>query len=75
VDEVYMNAVQLMGIHGGWPLNVFLTPDGTPFFGGTYFPPDHRYGRASWVEVLGQISAAWRDKRKHGSHDDNYTSD
>ncbi len=63
VDEVYMGAVQLMGIHGGWPLNVFLTPDGTPFFGGTYFPPDQRYGRASWTDVLRQIAAAWRDKR------------
>ncbi|MFN8177164.1 MAG: thioredoxin domain-containing protein [bacterium] len=64
VDEVYMTAVQLLGVGGGWPLNVFLTPDGKPFFGGTYFPPDRRYGRGSWREVLTQVAAAWRDQRE-----------
>jgi uncharacterized protein YyaL (SSP411 family) len=64
VDEVYMTAVQMMGIPGGWPLNVFLTPDGRPFFGGTYFPPDDRYGRAGWPHVLAQVAEAWKTKRE-----------
>jgi hypothetical protein len=63
VDEVYMTAVQLMGISGGWPLNVFLTPDGRPFFGGTYFPPEDRYGRAGWPRVLAQVAQAWKTQR------------
>ncbi|HMB70917.1 MAG TPA: thioredoxin domain-containing protein, partial [bacterium] len=64
VDEVYMTAVQLMGIPGGWPLNVFLTPDGRPFFGGTYFPPEDRYGRAGWPRVLAQVARAWETQRE-----------
>ncbi len=57
VDQVYMEAVQAMGINGGWPLNVFLTPDQKPFYGGTYFPPPH------WNNVLTQIATAFRQRR------------
>jgi uncharacterized protein YyaL (SSP411 family) len=63
VDEVYMTAVQLMGVGGGWPLNVFLTPDGRPFFGGTYFPPDDRFGRPGWPTVLRRVAELWRERR------------
>jgi uncharacterized protein YyaL (SSP411 family) len=58
VDGVYMDALQAMGLQGGWPLNVFLTPDQKPFYGGTYFPP------AQWAQVLRGINRAWRDKRE-----------
>ncbi|MBZ0268590.1 thioredoxin domain-containing protein [bacterium] len=63
VDEIYMTAMQMMGLGGGWPLNAFLTPDRVPFYGGTYFPPDNRYGRPSWREVLTRVSDLWRDRR------------
>ncbi|NNE43641.1 MAG: thioredoxin domain-containing protein [Gemmatimonadetes bacterium] len=63
VDEVYMTAVQLMGQRGGWPLNVFVTPDGQPFFGGTYYPPEDRYGRPGWPTVLQRIAHAWQTQR------------
>ncbi len=59
LDEIYMNAVQIMTGQGGWPLSVFLTPDGKPFFGGTYFPPDDRYGRAGFLAVLRKIHEIW----------------
>ena len=52
VDALYMEAVQGMTGHGGWPLNVFLTPEGLPFYGGTYFPPDDRPGMPSFTQVL-----------------------
>jgi uncharacterized protein len=57
VDQIYMDAVQAMGIHGGWPLNVFLTPDQKPFYGGTYFPP------ANWVKILEGIHRAFTERR------------
>jgi hypothetical protein len=63
VDQIYMNALHLMGEQGGWPLTMFLTPDGRPFWGGTYFPLDSRYGRPGFKDVLRAISAAWKDKR------------
>jgi uncharacterized protein YyaL (SSP411 family) len=53
IDQVYMEAVQILGVHGGWPLNVFLTPDQKPFFGGTYFTPQ------VWVEVLNNINRGY----------------
>jgi uncharacterized protein YyaL (SSP411 family) len=59
LDEIYMMAVQSMTGQGGWPLNVFLTPDGKPFYGGTYFPPDDRYGRPGFPAVLASIREAW----------------
>jgi uncharacterized protein YyaL (SSP411 family) len=63
VDNIYMNALHLMGEQGGWPLTMFLTPDGEPFWGGTYFPPDARYGRPGFQQVLHSLSDAWKDKR------------
>ena len=63
VDSIYMQAVQMMTGHGGWPMSVFLTPEGVPFFGGTYFPPDDRHGLPSFRRVLEQLELAWRDRR------------
>jgi uncharacterized protein len=63
VDKIYMTAVQAMTGQGGWPLNVFLTPEGEPFYGGTYFPPEPRWGQPSWPALLGRIAELWRDKR------------
>jgi uncharacterized protein YyaL (SSP411 family) len=64
VDKIYMTAVQAMGQGGGWPLNVFLTPDLKPFYGGTYFPPEPKFGRPSFMQLLGRISELWGEKRK-----------
>ena len=64
VDEIYMSAVQLMTQQGGWPMSVFLTPDGKPFYGGTYFPPESRYGRPGFGQVLESIAATYREKRE-----------
>jgi uncharacterized protein YyaL (SSP411 family) len=63
VDAVYMQAVQAMTGHGGWPMTVFLDAEGRPFFGGTYFPPVERQGMPSFVAVLDAITDAWRDRR------------
>lgn len=63
VDQIYMNFVQLTTGRGGWPMNVFLTPDKLPFFGGTYFPPAPRYGMPSWQQILTSISDAYRERR------------
>ncbi len=62
VDALYMEAVQGMTGHGGWPLNVFLTPEGLPFYGGTYFPPRERPGTPSFAQVLLSVSEAWRER-------------
>jgi uncharacterized protein YyaL (SSP411 family) len=58
VDEIYMTAVQMMTGQGGWPLSVFLLPDGRPFYGGTYFPPDNRGGRISFRSLISQLAHA-----------------
>ncbi|MBI2790084.1 MAG: thioredoxin domain-containing protein [Elusimicrobia bacterium] len=63
VDKVYMTAVQAMTGQGGWPLNAFLTPDLKPFYGGTYFPPDSRYGRPSWTGLLERLAGLWKERR------------
>jgi uncharacterized protein len=63
VDAIYMNAVQIMTGSGGWPMTVFMTPDGKPFYGGTYFPPDDRYGRPGFVRVLESLHDAWTKRR------------
>jgi uncharacterized protein len=63
LDSVYMDAVQAMTGQGGWPMTVFLTPDGEPFYGGTYYPPDDRHGLPSFRRVLDAVSEAWRDRR------------
>jgi uncharacterized protein len=64
VDALYMEAVQSMTGHGGWPLNVFLTPELDPFYGGTYFPPQERHGMPSWTGVLQAIAEAWEQNRE-----------
>jgi len=64
VDDVYMSAVQTMVGRGGWPLSAFLFPDGRPFFGGTYFPPDDRRGRAGFLTILEKLAEAWRERRE-----------
>ena len=61
VDKIYMTAVQAMSGTGGWPLNVFLTPDLKPFFGGTYFPPEAKWGHPGWTDVVNQIGTSWNN--------------
>jgi uncharacterized protein YyaL (SSP411 family) len=61
IDRVYMLFVQASTGSGGWPLSVFLTPDRRPFFGGTYFPPDNRYGRPGFQAILESLAQAWRE--------------
>ena len=61
IDAVYMQATQAMTGQGGWPMTCVLTPDGEPFFGGTYFPPEPRHGMPSFTQVLHAIAEAWRD--------------
>jgi uncharacterized protein YyaL (SSP411 family) len=63
VDAVYMDAVQAMNGSGGWPMTVFATPDGRPFFGGTYYPPTARGGLPGFVDLLLSVDDAWRNKR------------
>ena len=63
LDAIYMQAVQAMTGQGGWPMTVFLTPAGEPFYGGTYFPPDDRHGLPGFRRVLLSVSDAWRSKR------------
>jgi hypothetical protein len=63
LDHIYMDAVQAMTGSGGWPLNVFLTPDAKPFYGGTYFPPGRAYNRPSWQEVLYSITRTFTERR------------
>ena len=63
VDKIYMTFVQSTTGGGGWPLNVFLTPELKPFFGGTYFPPDTRHGRPSFLHLLQQIAELWRERK------------
>lgn len=64
LDAIYMSAVQAMTGSGGWPLSVFLTPEGEPFYGGTYFPPTPRYGMPSFTDVLLTVADAWRNRRQ-----------
>ncbi len=63
LDALYMGAVQAMTQHGGWPLTVFLTPDGVPFYGGTYFPPEPRHGMPGFPQVLLAVADAYRNRR------------
>jgi hypothetical protein len=63
IDSIYMSAVQALTGHGGWPMTVFLTPDGKPFYGGTYFPPEDRGGMPAFPRVLSAIAEAYRDRR------------
>jgi hypothetical protein len=63
VDQIYMEAVQAMTGHGGWPMTVFLTPEGVPFYGGTYFPPVPRHGLPGFPQLLRAVAEAWRERR------------
>jgi uncharacterized protein YyaL (SSP411 family) len=64
VDAIYMDAVQAMTGRGGWPLNAFLTPEGVPFYAGTYFPPEPRHGLPSWPQVLTALTESWSSQRE-----------
>ncbi len=68
LDSIYMNAVVAMTGQGGWPMSVFLTPDGKPFYGGTYFPKTPRYGMPSFMQVLQGIANAWKTQRADIEH-------
>jgi uncharacterized protein len=63
LDAIYMDAVQALSGSGGWPMSVFLAPDGRPFHGGTYFPPERRHGMPSFLDVLRAVDEAWRERR------------
>src|SRR5690606_27224488 len=62
VDSIYQHALALLGQQGGWPLTMFLTPDGEPYWGGTYFPPESRWGRPGFPDVLRGMASAWRSE-------------
>ena len=64
IDHLFMSALHALGEQGGWPLTMFLTPDGSPFWGGTYFPPEPRWGRPSFRQVLQGVAAAYREDDK-----------
>lgn len=64
VDQIYMDACQAIHGSGGWPLNCFLTPEGKPYFAGTYYPPRPAHNRPSWPQVLQRMSAAYREQRE-----------
>ena len=64
IDHIYMDALQAMTGSGGWPLNIFLLPNGQPFYGGTYFPPNAMQNRASWMDVLKGVQAAFENNRE-----------
>ncbi len=64
LDQIYMDAVQMITGRGGWPLTMFLAPDGRPFFGGTYYPPEDRNGMPGFPRILVAVSRAYRDGAK-----------
>ncbi|MFI5232374.1 MAG: thioredoxin domain-containing protein, partial [Gemmatimonadales bacterium] len=64
LDSIYMQAVQAMTGHGGWPMTVFLTPAGEPFYGGTYFPPEDRHGMPGFPRILRSVSETWETRRE-----------
>ncbi len=63
IDKIYMTFVQMTTGSGGWPMNVFLTPDLKPFYGGTYWPPEAKHGRPSFMQVMGRVAELWKEKR------------
>ena len=63
IDHIYMSALHLMGEQGGWPLTMFLTPDGSPFFGGTYFPKEPRYNLPGFPQLLERVERIYREHR------------
>jgi len=68
LDQIYMNAVQMMTGHGGWPMTMFLTPAGVPFYGGTYFPPDDRHNMPGFPRVLMSVAEAYRSQQEQVVH-------
>jgi uncharacterized protein YyaL (SSP411 family) len=68
LDQIYMNAVQMMTGHGGWPMTMFLTPQGVPFYGGTYFPPEDRYSMPGFPRVLISVAEAYRSQPDQVAH-------
>src|SRR4051812_1855452 len=68
VDGIYMGAVTAMTGHGGWPLTVFCLPDGRPFYGGTYFPPEPRHGMPAFRTLLQAVSEAYGERRDEATH-------
>src|SRR2546429_8798376 len=68
LDQIYMNAVQMMTGHGGWPMTMFLTPDGVPFYGGTYFSPEDRYNMPGVSRVLLCLSESYRYQTGQVAH-------
>ncbi|MFM7319472.1 MAG: thioredoxin domain-containing protein, partial [bacterium] len=64
IDQIYMNAVQAMTGRGGWPMSVFLTPEGKPFFGGTYYPPEDRHGMPGFRRVILSVDQAWKNRHE-----------
>lgn len=64
VDQIYMDACQIISGQGGWPLNCFLLPDGRPFFAGTYYPPRPAHGRPSWIQLLQNLAYSFRERRQ-----------
>ena len=64
IDHIYMTALHALGQQGGWPLTMFLDPDGRPMYGGTYWPPEPRWGRPSFRQILESMAAAWRTRRE-----------
>jgi uncharacterized protein YyaL (SSP411 family) len=64
LDQIYMNAVQMLTGHGGWPMSVFLTPDLKPFYGGTYFPPRESRGMPGFDQILNAVADAWKHRRE-----------
>src|SRR5438128_3852212 len=68
LDGIYMDAVQAMTGHGGWPMTVFLTPEGLPFYAGTYFPNEDRHGLPAFTKVLEAVAEAWRTRRDDAVH-------
>ena len=71
LDQIYMNAVQLMTGRGGWPMSVFLTPELKPFFSGTYWPPSRRMGMPGFDEVLRAVLDAWNNRREQAVEQSN----
>ena len=68
VDAIYMGALHELGEQGGWPLTMFLTSDAEPFWGGTYFPKEQRYGRPAFVSVLNEVARVYRDEPDKVQH-------
>src|SRR5262249_31579437 len=64
IDSIYQNALALLGQHGGWPLTMFLTPEGEPFWGGTYYPPEQKYGRPAVRDVLKRVHDVYHNQKQ-----------